>query len=73
MKKSIHPELFDVKAVCACGHDFPTRSTLKTVETDICSKCHPLYTGDQKFVDTAGRIEKFKAKYGNAAKKEAKK
>lgn len=64
MKKEIHPKLFEVNVTCACGKSFPSRSTKPVVEVDICSGCHPLYTGDQKFVDTAGRIEKFKAKYG---------
>ncbi len=63
MKKDIHPELFDVKAICTCGATFETRSTSKAIKTTLCSKCHPFYTGDQKFVDTAGRIEKFQAKY----------
>ncbi len=67
MKKGIHPEVFVVKAKCACGYSFNTRSTLKEINMDICSRCHPLYTGDQKFVDTAGRIEKFKARYGDKA------
>lgn len=63
MKKGIHPELFDITAVCTCGAMFETRSTAKTLKSTLCSKCHPFYTGDQKFVDTAGRIEKFQAKY----------
>lgn len=63
MKKGIHPELFDVVATCTCGGTFETRSTSKVLRSTLCSKCHPFYTGDQKFVDTAGRIEKFQAKY----------
>ena len=63
MKKDIHPELFEVMASCTCGATFKTRSTAKTLKSTLCSKCHPFYTGDQKFVDTAGRIEKFQAKY----------
>lgn len=63
MKKGIHPELFEVMANCTCGSTFSTHSTSKTLRSTLCSKCHPFYTGDQKFVDTAGRIEKFKAKY----------
>lgn len=64
MKKDIHPKTFEINIICACGSSFPGRSAKPKIEIDICSKCHPLYTGDQKFVDTAGRIEKFKAKYG---------
>jgi len=64
MKKDIHPELHTINARCACGHAFKTRSTNPDVHVTLCSKCHPFYTGDQKFVDTAGRIEKFKKKYG---------
>ena len=63
MKKDIHPELFEISVNCACGAKFDTRSTSKAIKMTLCSKCHPFYTGDQKFVDTAGRIEKFKKKY----------
>lgn len=63
MKKELHPELHDVTAHCACGHEFLTRSTRSTIRVTICSKCHPFYTGQQKFVDTAGRIQKFEQKY----------
>ena len=63
MKKGLHPERFDVTAHCACGHEFETHSTSKTLRVTLCSKCHPFYTGTEKFVDTAGRIEKFKSKY----------
>lgn len=63
MKKDIHPEIQDVVARCACGNSFQTISTQKRIEVDICSSCHPFYTGQQKFVDTAGRIEKFQARY----------
>lgn len=69
MKKGIHPEVFNIVAGCACGHSFETTSTKKAISVDICSKCHPLYTGAQKFVDTAGRIEKFNAKYNKISKK----
>jgi large subunit ribosomal protein L31 len=65
MKKDIHPTLNDVTARCACGASFSTRSTVNDLHVTICSKCHPFYTGDQKYVDTAGRIEKFKKKYAN--------
>jgi len=74
MKKDIHPELFEVIAHCACGSTFKTRATVKELKGTLCSACHPFYTGSQKFVDTAGRIEKFQKRYGKGkAKKEAKK
>jgi len=63
MKKEIHPELHEVTVRCACGNAFQTRSTLKELNLTICSHCHPFYTGAQKFVDTAGRIEKFEKRY----------
>lgn len=63
MKKDIHPELFEVNVHCACGNTFKTRSTSKELNVTLCAKCHPFYTGAQKYVDTAGRIEKFKKKY----------
>jgi len=63
MKKDIHPELHEINAHCACGNVFKTRSTKNDLSLTICSKCHPFFTGDQKFVDTAGRIEKFNKKY----------
>lgn len=65
MKSDIHPKYKDVKVSCACGHSFTTGSTVgKDIRVDICSACHPFYTGKQKFVDTAGRVEKFTRKYG---------
>lgn len=61
MKKDIHPEFFeDCKVSCVCGHSFTTGSTIKEINVELCSKCHPFYTGKQKFVDNARRIEKFK-------------
>ncbi len=69
MKANIHPELFDVTAHCACGKEFQTRSTDSELKVTICSSCHPYYTGDQKFVDTAGRIEKFNRRYEKQGKK----
>lgn len=63
MKKNIHPILHEITARCACGNAFQTRSTANELKVTICSACHPFYTGAQKFVDTAGRIEKFKKKY----------
>lgn len=60
MKKDIHPEFFENCAVtCACGNTFKTGSTLKEIRVELCNKCHPFYTGKQKFVDTARRVEKF--------------
>lgn len=64
MKKGIHPEYNECKVICACGSTFTTRSTVKQIEVEICSECHPFYTGKQKYIDTEGRIEKFKKKYG---------
>ncbi|MCK5286115.1 MAG: 50S ribosomal protein L31 [Candidatus Pacebacteria bacterium] len=68
MKKDIHPEYFEnSKVKCACGADFEVGSTLKEINIEICSACHPFYTGNEKVLDTAGRVEKFKARM--AAKK----
>ncbi len=65
MKAKIHPKYGDVGVRCACGATFETRSAGgKDIQTDICSSCHPFYTGKQKFVDAAGRVEKFKKKFG---------
>lgn len=63
MKKGIHPKYETTIIDCACGHKFETRSTVKNISVEICSACHPFYTGKQKLVDSAGRIEKFKRKY----------
>src|SRR5688500_12069083 len=63
MKASIHPQYFDdAKVVCSCGNSFTVGSTTQTIHVDLCYNCHPFYTGTQRFVDTASRIEKFKAK-----------
>lgn len=65
MKEKIHPKYNDVKVRCACGNAFATRSTAGgDIQVDICSACHPFYTGKQKFLDTAGRVEKFNRKFG---------
>ena len=66
MKADIHPAYNDVNVVCSCGNTFATRSTLKseTLNVDVCSACHPFYTGHQKVTDTAGRVDKFRRKYG---------
>ena len=69
MKKDIHPKLYDMAIKCACGAIFETRSTQKEIRVEICSSCHPFYTGKQKFVDSAGRIERFKKKYGETIEK----
>ncbi len=63
MKSSIHPAYDTVTVVCACGDTFTTRSTSKELRVEICSKCHPFFTGRQKLVDTAGRVERFEKKY----------
>ena len=63
MKPKIHPEYLECKVSCGCGNSFMTRSTRKEIHVEVCSSCHPFYTGRQKFVDTAGRIEKFNRKY----------
>ena len=64
MKKGIHPEYHKVVVHCGCGNTFETCSTAEEIHAEICSVCHPFYTGKQKFVDTAGRIERFQKKYG---------
>ena len=66
MKKDIHPEYFDTNVRCGCGATFTTRSTRKELKVDICSQCHPFYTGKLKYVDSAGRIEKFKNKFAKS-------
>jgi large subunit ribosomal protein L31 len=63
------PTYEEAKVVCACGESFATRSTRKDIHVDICSSCHPFFTGKQKIVDTEGRVEKFKKKYKKASKK----
>jgi large subunit ribosomal protein L31 len=64
MKAEIHPQYVDCMIICACGEVVQTRSTRPQIRVEICSKCHPFYTGKQKLVDTAGRVEKFQKKYG---------
>ena len=64
MKKGIHPKYEKTTITCACGNVIETSSTAKDIKVEICSKCHPFFTGKQKLVDTAGRIEKFKMRYG---------
>jgi len=65
MKQGLHPEYNDIKVTCSCGSTFVTRSTLgKDLLLEVCSMCHPFYTGKQKIVDTAGRVDRFQQKYG---------
>jgi large subunit ribosomal protein L31 len=64
MKSGIHPEYKAARIICACGNTIETRSTVEEIHVEICSSCHPFFTGRQKLVDTAGRVEKFRAKYG---------
>ena len=64
MRPKIHPEYYtDAKVICSCGNTFNTGSTKKTLRVELCSKCHPFFTGEQKIVDTAGRVERFKRRY----------
>ena len=72
MKDDIHPDYMETTVVCGCGNSFKTRSTKPKIHVEICSACHPFYTGKQKFVDTAGRVEKFQRKYGLKKAEEAK-
>lgn len=65
MKKGIHPDYKETTITCACGEVIHTRSTKQNMRIEICSKCHPFFTGKQKLVDTAKRIDKFRKKYGN--------
>lgn len=66
MRKDIHPEYEDTTITCACGNVINTRSTKKDIRVEICSKCHPFYTGKQKLVDTSGRVDMFKKRYGGS-------
>ncbi|MDJ0762317.1 MAG: 50S ribosomal protein L31 [Myxococcota bacterium] len=70
MKKGIHPEYSEIKIRCVCGNEVIIRSTAnKDLNMEICSACHPFYTGKQKLVDSAGRVERFRRKYGDRVKK----
>jgi len=74
MKKDIHPKYFDkAKITCACGNVIEVGSTTESIKVDICSQCHPFYTGKQKLIDKAGRVEKFQAKVAKAASVKPKK
>jgi large subunit ribosomal protein L31 len=68
MKTGIHPNYVASRIVCACGNIIETRSTLPEIHVEICSQCHPFFTGKQRFTDTAGRIEKFRARYAKGEK-----
>lgn len=64
MKTGIHPEYVDAIVRCACGNTFQTRATKPDIHVEVCSACHPYFTGEQRIVDTAGRVERFKRRYG---------
>jgi large subunit ribosomal protein L31 len=69
VKAGIHPEYHEVTVTCACGATYKTRSTRKKINVEICSNCHPFFTGKQKLIDTAGRVERFRRKYAKVQKK----
>lgn len=69
MKKGIHPEYKKTRITCLCGNVIETRSTKENIHVEICSNCHPFFTGKQKLIDTAGRVERFQRKYGDYRKK----
>jgi large subunit ribosomal protein L31 len=69
MKEKIHPKYFpDAEVTCSCGNKFTTGSTKKQLKVELCSACHPFYTGERRMVDTAGRVERFKQRYAKTAK-----
>ena len=71
MKAEIHPDYTEIKITCGCGNEIVTRSTLgEDVHVEVCSACHPFYTGKQKIVDTGGRVDKFRRRYGKSAAKQ---
>jgi large subunit ribosomal protein L31 len=71
MKEKIHPAYHQTTIRCACGNEIPTGSTRKDIRVEICSQCHPFFTGKQKIMDSAGRIERFQKKYANVLNKKA--
>lgn len=73
MRKGIHPNYYEAKVMCSCGEVFMTRSTKSEVKIELCSKCHPFYTGKQKLVDSGGRVQRFQQKYGLKVTEEASK
>ena len=68
MKKGIHPKYHETKITCVCGNVIETHSTVKDIHVEICSNCHPFFTGKQKLIDTAGRVERYRKKYAKGAK-----
>ncbi|MBL8857254.1 MAG: 50S ribosomal protein L31 [Planctomycetes bacterium] len=68
MKDNIHPKYHDCSVICGCGNTFKTRATVKEMRIEICSVCHPFYSGKQKFVDAAGRVDRFKKRYESTKK-----
>ena len=64
MKPGIHPEYVECTVTCGCGNSFQTRATRPQIQVEVCSQCHPFYTGKQKYLDTAGRVERFQRRYG---------
>jgi large subunit ribosomal protein L31 len=73
MKDTIHPDYIECEVSCTCGNKFTTRSTASTIKTDICSSCHPFFTGKDKFVDATGRVDKFQKRFNWDAEKHTKK
>ena len=71
MKADIHPKYFDCQVTCGCGNTFKTRATVKELRIEICGQCHPFYSGKQKFVDSAGRVDRFVKKYAKNAEADA--
>jgi large subunit ribosomal protein L31 len=67
MRKDIHPEIHETTITCTCGHVYHTQSTVKNLRIGICAACHPYFTGEQRFVDTAGRVDKFAKRYGSTS------
>lgn len=72
MKKDIHPKYYEAKASCACGNSFVVGASIEKIQVEICSACHPFFTGNEKIVDTAGMVEKFKGRAAKAVKKATK-
>ena len=69
MKTDVHPNYVEATVTCACGNSWTTRSTKEALHLDICSKCHPYFTGEARIVDTAGRVERFRKRYENAGRR----
>ena len=67
MKPDLHPVYKTITAICACGNSFQTRSTSESIHVEVCSQCHPYFTGKQRLLDTAGRVDRFRRKYGSQA------